>query len=158
MGWNYLFFLQCAHACACARICTYVCTYVRIHARTCACMHAWQPILCESCNFKRFFYFLFPSFPSSSDHHIGSPEHSPCLLRRVFHQSSLLCPLLILSSIALECNKFYVKLSNDVLTFIVSLIFEVYDVSVANFLKFLLFLDIVVIPKISTCGWCFHTQ
>ena len=65
------------------------------------------------------FYFLFPSFPFSSDLHIGSPEHSPCLLRRAFHQSSLFCPLLILSSIrvALACNKIYVKLSNDVLTF-----------------------------------------
>ena len=123
---------------------TYI-LYVRIHAHIIhvhiihvhvhASVHAWQPILCESFNFKRFFYFLFSSFPSSSDLHIGSPEHSPYLLRRVFHQSSLLCLLLILSSIALECNKFYVKLSNDVLTFIVSFIFEFCDVSVAKFSK-----------------------
>ena len=129
----------------CARIHTCICMYIYMYVHVHVCMHGNQSCVNPAISSTSFYFFFSFQY---SDLHIGSPEHSPCLLRRVFHQSSLLCHLLILSSIALECNKFCGKLSNDVLTFIVLFIFEFCDVSVA----FLLFFDLVVLPKISTYG------
>ena len=84
------------------------------HVRMCA----WQPILHEPCNFKRFFLpFFFSFFPSSSALHIGNPGCLPRLLKRALQRSSLLYQLLIWFSIALGpvAINIYKKLSTNVI-------------------------------------------